>query len=155
MFFIVCAFVWHCTALLFSVLLCSALLCWQVRRVREEVRLNEVLAMDFDSARRLVQQAKDLLDSWSTEYFVMRKKIEDSGSDHRWYATSFNSIRTEALWCRSPPSISPSLAPAYKSVYQCALWNNLAVTLILILSRTQIHILHKYFQGVRSQASFW
>ena len=54
------------------------------RRVREEVRLDDVLSMSFGSARQLVQQAKDVLECWNSEYFVMRKKIEDSGSDHRW-----------------------------------------------------------------------
>jgi dynein heavy chain len=54
------------------------------RRVRDEVRLSDVLAMDFVNAKRLVQEAKDVLALWNENYFRMRKRIEDSGSDHRW-----------------------------------------------------------------------
>ena len=55
-----------------------------VKRVREEVKLGEVFQMEFVDARRLVQEAGDVLSRWSGEYFNVRKKIEDSGSDHRW-----------------------------------------------------------------------
>lgn len=54
------------------------------RRVREEVRLSEILAMDNTRATQLIREAKDVLEQWSENYFKMRKKIEDSGSDHRW-----------------------------------------------------------------------
>jgi dynein heavy chain len=54
------------------------------RRVREGIRLSEVLAMDIRQSRKLVTEAKDVLTSWSENYFRMRKRIEDSGSDHRW-----------------------------------------------------------------------
>ena len=53
------------------------------RRIRDEVRLGDVLKLDFEAARRLVQEAGELLRSWSSEYFSVRRKIEDSGSDHR------------------------------------------------------------------------
>jgi len=55
-----------------------------VRRVKDEVRLSDLLALDFSTARKTVLEARELLQGWSTEYFGMRKKIEDSGSDHRW-----------------------------------------------------------------------
>eukprot|EP01040_Poterioochromonas_malhamensis_P005875 gene5875-6317_t len=54
------------------------------RRVREGIRLSEVLQMDIRQSRKFVQEAKDVLTSWSENYFRMRKRIEDSGSDHRW-----------------------------------------------------------------------
>lgn len=54
------------------------------RRVREEVRLSDVLQMESRAAQRLVQEARDVLTQWSENYFRMRKRIEDSGSDHRW-----------------------------------------------------------------------
>jgi dynein heavy chain len=53
------------------------------KRVREEVRLSEVLSMDFRKGKQLVQEAKDVLAQWSEQYFRTRKKLEDS-SDHRW-----------------------------------------------------------------------
>jgi dynein heavy chain len=53
------------------------------KRVREEVRLSEVLSMDFRTGTQLVQEAKDVLAQWSEQYFRTRKKLEDS-SDHRW-----------------------------------------------------------------------
>ncbi|KAJ1437467.1 dynein heavy chain, N-terminal region 2-domain-containing protein [Ochromonadaceae sp. CCMP2298] len=55
-----------------------------VRRVREGVRLSDILAMDFKHSKRLVQEARDVLLKWSETYFRMRKRIEDGGSDHRW-----------------------------------------------------------------------
>ena len=55
-----------------------------VRRVREGVKLSEVLAMESKAAKRLVQEARAVLTQWSENYFRMRKRIEDSGSDHRW-----------------------------------------------------------------------
>lgn len=55
-----------------------------VKRVRDEVKLSEVLNMDFRQAKRLVSDARDILSSWSDTYYRMRKRIEDSGSDHRW-----------------------------------------------------------------------
>ncbi len=54
------------------------------RRVREGIKLSDILAMDFRTSKRLVQEAKDVLTQWSENYFRMRKRIEDSGSDHRW-----------------------------------------------------------------------
>ena len=54
------------------------------RRVREEVKLSQILIMDFKDAKRLLQESKDVLNQWSDNYFRMRKRIEDSGSDHRW-----------------------------------------------------------------------
>jgi len=54
------------------------------RRVREEVKLSQILSMDFKEAKRLLQESKDVLNQWSENYFRMRKRIEDSGSDHRW-----------------------------------------------------------------------
>jgi len=53
-------------------------------RVRDEVRLSDVLIMDYPLAKGLVQEAKDILTHWSENYFRMRKRIEESGSDHRW-----------------------------------------------------------------------
>ena len=53
-------------------------------RVRDEVRLSDVLVMDYPLAKGLVQEAKDILTHWSENYFRMRKRIEESGSDHRW-----------------------------------------------------------------------
>jgi hypothetical protein len=50
------------------------------KRVREGIRLSEVLAMDIRQSRKLVQEAKDVLTSWSENYFRMRKRIEDTGS---------------------------------------------------------------------------
>jgi dynein heavy chain len=55
-----------------------------VKRVRDEVKLSDVFKMDFIDARRLVQEAANVLNKWNSEYFSVRKKIEDSGSDHRW-----------------------------------------------------------------------
>ena len=54
------------------------------KRIRDGVKLSEVLAMDFKTSKRLVSEAKDVLLKWSETYFRMRKRIEDSGSDHRW-----------------------------------------------------------------------
>jgi dynein heavy chain, axonemal len=54
------------------------------RRVREGIKLSDILAMDFRTSKRLVQEAKDVLLKWSETYFRMRKRIEDGGSDHRW-----------------------------------------------------------------------
>ena len=54
------------------------------RRVKEGVKLSEVLAMEPKAAKRLVIEARAVLTQWSENYFRMRKRIEDSGSDHRW-----------------------------------------------------------------------
>jgi len=54
------------------------------RRVREGIKLSDILAMDFRTSKRLVQEARDVLLKWSETYFRMRKGIEDAGSDHRW-----------------------------------------------------------------------
>ena len=54
------------------------------RRVREGIKLSDILAMDFRTSKRLVQEARDVLLKWSETYFRMRKRIEDGGSDHRW-----------------------------------------------------------------------
>jgi dynein heavy chain len=54
------------------------------RRVREGIKLSEILAMDYRTSKRLVQEARDVLLKWSETYFRMRKRIEDGGSDHRW-----------------------------------------------------------------------
>ena len=48
------------------------------------MKLADVFKMDFVDARRLVQEAGTVLSKWNTEYFSVRRKIEDSGSDHRW-----------------------------------------------------------------------
>ncbi len=55
------------------------------KRVRERIRLSlKFLPWTFNQSRKLVQEAKDVLTQWSENYFRMRKRIEDSGSDHRW-----------------------------------------------------------------------
>ena len=54
------------------------------KRVRDGIKLSEILQMDFRTSRRIVQEARDVLTQWSEQYFRMRKRIEDSGSDHRW-----------------------------------------------------------------------
>ena len=54
------------------------------RRIREDVRLSDILSMDTYKATQLIREAKDVLEQWSENYFRMRKRIEDSGSDHRW-----------------------------------------------------------------------
>lgn len=54
------------------------------RRVREGIKLSDILAMDFRTSKRLVHEAKDVLIKWSETYFRMRKRIEDGGGDHRW-----------------------------------------------------------------------
>jgi dynein heavy chain len=54
------------------------------KRVREGVKLSAVLGMEFTQAHTLLQESKDVLSMWSENYFRMRKRIEDSGSDHRW-----------------------------------------------------------------------
>lgn len=54
------------------------------RRVKEGIKLSDILAMEFKKSKKLVQEAKDVLTHWSENYFKMRKRIEDSGSDHRW-----------------------------------------------------------------------
>ena len=46
---------------------------------------NPLIPLSYPSHTSLIlPQARELLQGWSTEYFSMRKKIEDSGSDHRW-----------------------------------------------------------------------
>ena len=54
------------------------------RRVKNEIKLSEILAMDAAPAIQLITDAKRVLESWSAEYFLTRKRIEDQGSDHRW-----------------------------------------------------------------------
>lgn len=54
------------------------------RRIREEVKLSEILLMENMAATQLIREAKEVLEQWSENYFRMRKRIEDSGSDHRW-----------------------------------------------------------------------
>ena len=54
------------------------------RRVREEVGLSQILTMDFKEAKRVLLESKDVLSLWGENYFRMRRRIEDSGSDHRW-----------------------------------------------------------------------
>lgn len=54
------------------------------RRVKDEIKLSEVLAMEPNAAKQLISEAKSVLESWNETYFRMRKRIEDSGSDHRW-----------------------------------------------------------------------
>lgn len=48
-----------------------------------QVKLGDVFKMDFASARQLIQETSQVLSKWSSEYFSVRKRIEDSGSDHR------------------------------------------------------------------------
>lgn len=54
------------------------------RRVREGVRLSEMLQIDIQQSRKLVSEARGVLRQWSEQYFITRKKIEETGSDHRW-----------------------------------------------------------------------
>jgi dynein heavy chain len=54
------------------------------KRVREEVKLSEILIMDHKDAKKILVESKDVLSLWGENYFRMRKRIEDSGSDHRW-----------------------------------------------------------------------
>lgn len=53
------------------------------KRVRDEVKLTNILTMEYFTAKRLVSEAKDVLTQWNENYFRMRKTIEDSKSDHR------------------------------------------------------------------------
>jgi dynein heavy chain, axonemal len=55
-----------------------------VRRIRDEIKLSNILSMEFVPAYRLVSEARDVLTQWSEQYFRMRKRIEETGSDHRW-----------------------------------------------------------------------
>ena len=55
-----------------------------VKRITEEVKLSQVLSMESKAAKKLVLEARAVLTQWSENYFRMRKRIEDSGSDHRW-----------------------------------------------------------------------
>jgi dynein heavy chain, axonemal len=64
--------------------LMETIACTLVRRVQEGVRLSEVLSMESKAAKKHVQEARAVLTQWSENYFRMRKRIEDSGSDHRW-----------------------------------------------------------------------
>ena len=40
--------------------------------------------MHPDQAVSTILQAKDLLQKWHSTYLDVRKRIEDSGTDHRW-----------------------------------------------------------------------
>jgi hypothetical protein len=43
------------------------------RRIREDVRLSDILVMDTFKATQLIREAKDVLEQWSENYFRMRK----------------------------------------------------------------------------------
>lgn len=55
-----------------------------VRRIRDEVKLTDLLNMPFIKAFNLLSETREVLIQWSENYFKMRKRIEESGSDHRW-----------------------------------------------------------------------
>lgn len=54
------------------------------KRVKSEVKLSSILVMDAVRSTQLISEAKEVLEQWSENYYQMRKRIEESGSDHRW-----------------------------------------------------------------------
>lgn len=52
--------------------------------VAAEVNIKHILRKDPEVAERTIQKAKTVLEKWQGTYLEVRKRIESSGTDHRW-----------------------------------------------------------------------
>ncbi|KAJ3055760.1 Dynein heavy chain 10, axonemal [Rhizophlyctis rosea] len=58
---------------------------WELaNKVANIVNVKTILREPPASAKRKIQDAKDLLESWNRTYFQVRERIEQSGRDQRW-----------------------------------------------------------------------
>ena len=55
-----------------------------VEVVKSNVSIKRILRMDPTKARERISKSRAVLSAWRDSYFVVRKRIEDSGTDHRW-----------------------------------------------------------------------
>ncbi|KAL8274185.1 hypothetical protein Esti_001870 [Eimeria stiedai] len=53
-------------------------------RVRQEVRMKELLKGDLDESITVLQRSRELLEAWKSEYFNMRTLLEESVCNRRW-----------------------------------------------------------------------
>lgn len=58
---------------------------WKIAdKVSEEIHIQTILHKSPEHAKKLIEEAKTVLDAWHNTYMDVRQKIEESGSDHRW-----------------------------------------------------------------------
>ncbi|KAJ3039942.1 Dynein heavy chain 10, axonemal [Rhizophlyctis rosea] len=58
---------------------------WELaNKVANVVNVRTILREPPASAKKKIQDARDLLESWSRTYFQVRERIEQSGRDQRW-----------------------------------------------------------------------
>ncbi|KAL8431249.1 hypothetical protein ACSSS7_005397 [Eimeria intestinalis] len=53
-------------------------------RVRQEVKVEEVLKGNLDESITVLQRSRELLEAWKSEYFSMRTILEESECNRRW-----------------------------------------------------------------------
>lgn len=53
-------------------------------RVRQEVRISQLLRGDLDDAITVIRQSRALLETWKAEYFNMRSHLEESECNRRF-----------------------------------------------------------------------
>ena len=53
-------------------------------KVQNEVNVNCILVHPPEHSKQLIQDAKEVLDSWQAQYYKVRQRIEDSGTHLRW-----------------------------------------------------------------------
>ena len=62
-----------------------ARIAWEiVNRVSNMINIQTILREPADVCKKKISEAKSLLESWSTTYFKVRERIEQSGRDQRW-----------------------------------------------------------------------
>jgi dynein heavy chain len=58
---------------------------WKIAdKVCGEVNIRTLLHRPPEQAKKLIEEAKTVLDHWYNTYMDVRQKIEESGTDHRW-----------------------------------------------------------------------
>ncbi|KAL8426027.1 hypothetical protein Efla_001945 [Eimeria flavescens] len=53
-------------------------------RVRQEVQMKQLLRGELDKSIKVLQQSRELLETWKSSYFSMRALLEESGCNRRW-----------------------------------------------------------------------
>jgi dynein heavy chain, axonemal len=97
---------------------------WKIAdKVCTEINIRTVLHKAPEQAKRLIEEAKTVLDAWYSSYMDVRQKIEESGTDHRWQfdrkrlfeqtnymakvCSDLGEVRAAALGGRQPTSLLP------------------------------------------------
>jgi dynein heavy chain len=58
---------------------------WEIaNKVSNQINVQTIFRGQLSVSKETMQEAKTMLDTWSSAYFQMREKIELSGRDQRW-----------------------------------------------------------------------